>query len=261
MVIAVVRDTSRRKLAEEQLRRSGEQLRALAARLQQVREEERTRMAREVHDELGQALTGLKMELASTRKALTVLDDGDARDVDGRIRAMTSLIDEMIDSVRRIASDLRPVVLDELGLVAAIEWQARDFERRTGIQCDVAGSAPEVELDRETTTAVFRIYQEILTNAARHAEATRLEVSLSREDGRFVLRVADDGRGITRQETAGRDSLGLLGIRERAVIFGGEVEIEGVAGSGTTVTVRVPQQPHRPADGEPEASAGRPEAC
>ncbi|MFN8179658.1 MAG: MASE1 domain-containing protein [bacterium] len=240
MMIVIVRDRTHYRRIEEQLRRGGEQLRALAARVQEVREQERTRMAREVHDELGQALTGLKMELGWVAKQLAAVTDDERKSLAGRVRESTQLIDEMIDSVRRIASDLRPGVLDDLGLVAAIEWQARDFERRTGIVCDVA-AVNDVPLDRDVATAVFRIFQEILTNVARHAGGSRVEASLSRVDAGAILEVRDDGRGITDEELAGRQSLGLLGMRERAVIFGGDVRVANLPGGGTCVTVTIPR--------------------
>jgi signal transduction histidine kinase len=151
----------------------------------------------------------------------------------------------MIESVRRIASDLRPGVLDDLGLVAAIEWQARDFERRTGIVCDVA-EVSDVPLDRDVATAVFRIFQEILTNVARHAGGSRVEARLSPVGAGAILEVRDDGRGITEEELAARQSLGLLGMRERAVIFGGDVRVGGLPSGGTRVTVTIPRT-HAPA--------------
>lgn len=240
MVIAIVRDITGRKKVEEQLRRTGEQLRALAAREQDVREHERTRMAREVHDELGQSLTGLKMELAWTGRQLAGSPDAAAATLGTRVKSLTALIDGMIEAVRRIASDLRPGVLDDLGLVAAIEWQARDFEQRTGIACTLTAPADDIPIERDAATAAFRIFQEILTNVARHSRGSNVEASLSTEGKNFVLEVKDDGRGITDNELAGRGSLGLLGMRERAVVFGGDVKVVAGPGKGTTVTVTLP---------------------
>jgi signal transduction histidine kinase len=153
---------------------------------------------------------------------------------------MTTTIETTINTVRRIASELRPGVLDDLGLVAAIEWQVEQFQARTGIKCHWTSTANEVELDREKATAVFRILQEILTNVLRHAQATNLYVKLSRTRHDFELEVKDDGRGITESQRMNSRSLGLLGMKERALLVGGEVRITGKEGQGTTVLVRVP---------------------
>ncbi len=241
MVIAIVRDITRRKRAEEQIRQSQHQLRALSTRLQEIREEERTRIARELHDELGQAMTGLKMELAWVGKHLAKPGESSPRAIDDKITEMTELINGTIHSVRRISSELRPGLLDDLGLAAAIEWQAHDFESRSGIACEVTVPANGVNLNRETSTAVFRIFQETLTNVARHANATNVKVSMSREGRHLILEIKDNGRGITASALSDRSSLGLLGMRERAALFGGEVNLVGVAGQGTTVAVTIPQ--------------------
>ena len=241
MVIAIVRDITRRKQAEEQLRQSQQQLRALTTRLQEIREEERTRIARELHDELGQAMTGLKMDLAWVGKHLAKPGESLPTAIGDKVVEMTNLINGTIHSVRRISSELRPGLLDDLGLAAAIEWQAHDFEGRSGIACEVIVPANGVNLDRETYTAVFRIFQETLTNVARHAHATKVRVSMSQEDRRVILEVNDNGRGISASAVSDRRSLGLLGMRERAALFGGEVNFVGVAGRGTTVAVTIPQ--------------------
>jgi PAS domain S-box-containing protein len=241
MVIAIVRDITRRKRAEEQLRQSQQQLRALATRLQEIREEERTRIARELHDELGQAMTGLKMELAWVGKQLAKPGESLPTAISDKITEMTELINGTIHSVRRISSELRPGLLDDLGLAAAIEWQAHDFEGRSGIACDVTVPANGVDLNRETSTAVFRIFQETLTNVARHANATKVRVSMSQEGRHVILEIKDNGRGITASAISDKSSLGLLGMRERAALFGGEVNFVGVAGQGTTVAVTIPQ--------------------
>ena len=232
----ILRDVTERKRAEERLQSSREQLRALAARLESVREEERSRIAREIHDELGQALTALKIDLARVAGGLpadqTVLRE--------ETRAMLALIDATIRSVRRIATELRPGVLDDLGLVAAIEWQAQEFQTRTGITCEFATDRGDLALDPEVGTAMFRICQETLTNVARHAEATQVTIGLREEAGSLSLTVADNGRGITDQDLANRTSLGLLGIRERALLLGGQVAILGRPGEGTKITVQIP---------------------
>lgn len=225
-----------REKAEEKLRRSHDQLRALTGHLQIVREEERTRIAREVHDELGQALTGLKLDLtwlASKVPSTKVLQE--------KVRSMSAHIDETIHAIRRIATELRPGVLDSLGLAAAVEWQAADFQERTGIRCEVKIDVlPDAAPDQELSTACFRIFQETLTNIIRHAEATRVEVHLAQNERELMLSVRDNGRGISEREIVHARSIGLIGMKERAAQVGGEVFFFGFPGRGTTVTLRVP---------------------
>ena len=233
-LLHVADDITLRKRAEQALR-------ALSARLHSAREEEGTRIAREIHDELGGALTGLKWDLEKIDKTLNSLSNGSQlADVRDRIGTMTTLIETTINTVRRIAAELRPGVLDDLGLVAAIEWQLEQFQSRCGIKCHWTNNANEVELDREKATAVFRILQEILTNVLRHAHAANLYVKLGRTKHCFELEVRDDGRGITESQRMNSRSLGLLGMKERALLVGGEVLITGKEGAGTTVAVRVP---------------------
>jgi PAS domain S-box-containing protein len=240
IVIAIVRDVTRRKAVEERLRQTGEQLRALTARVQDAREQERTAIAREVHDQLGQALTGLKMELSWMAKQLATCSEKAAHEAVVRALEIMVLTDGMIESVRRIARDLRPGLLDELGLMESIQWQAREFERRTGIACDVSGEVEELGLERPASTEVFRIFQEILANVARHAGGTAVRTTVAIDGGRVVLEVADNGRGISQEQIFDRRSLGLLGMQERAAMLGGDVRFDGTPGRGTTVTVRIP---------------------
>jgi len=234
-------DITHRQQAELALRTSQNQLRALSAKVQSAREEEGTRIAREIHDELGSALTGLKWDLEKMNKTLAPSEDdaavAAARD---RIGVMTGLIEETINTVRRISSELRPSILDDLGLVAAIEWQAQQFRARTGIEFDFDTQLETAELNRESATAVFRIFQEILTNVLRHSGASRITVELQKCNGHFDLKVKDNGRGISETEKGNTRSLGLLGMKERALLVGGEVTIAGAPGTGTTVIVRVP---------------------
>ena len=225
-----------RKRAEDKLRRSLEQLRALSVYLQYVREDERIRISRQVHDELGQSLTGLKMDLYWLANRLPKK----YRSVHEKTRAMSAHIDETIQTVRRIATELRPGILDDLGLVAAIEWQAQEFQKRTGIECVVTSDLKEAILDQDLNTAFFRIFQETLTNIIRHAQASHVEVHLQQEESTLVLEVKDNGRGISEAELNDTRSIGVLGMRERAALLQGELQITGVPGQGTTVTVRIP---------------------
>ncbi|MDT4967638.1 MAG: hypothetical protein QOJ64_2375 [Acidobacteriota bacterium] len=232
-----------RKQAEIELKATSERLRALSASLQSAREEEGVRIAREIHDELGTALTSLRWELESVDKGLSAICEptklGALRE---RIDAMLKLIDSTVSAVRRISSELRPTVLDDLGLMEAIEWQAQQFQSRTGILCECDCNEVAVALTRDQSTAIFRIFQETLTNILRHAAATVVKVTAEVRDGQFVLSVTDNGRGITDDEIAGSHSLGLLGMRERAHLSGARIEFARADERGTVVTVRVPMQ-------------------
>ena len=212
-------------------------LRALAARLQSIQEEEQRRIAREIHDELGQALTALKMDLSWLGNRLPV----ESKLLGEKAKAMAAQIDGMVHMVRNLAARLRPEALDELGLPAAIKWQAREFQMRAGIRCNVELPSEELSLDRGRATALFRILQELLTNVVRHAAATKVDVILRQADGVLTLEVTDDGRGIVEQEIRSPSSLGLLGMRERVVPFGGHLEIAAARrGKGTSARVLVP---------------------
>ena len=209
--------------------------------MQDAREEERAGVAREIHDELGQVLTGLEMDISWLNTRLAEMEDGMARrPLLDKISSMSSLVDRTIESVQRIASELRPGVLDDFGLVAAIESHARQFQEQTGIKCKVVLTTGSTEFDEATSTALFRIVQETLTNVARHAKAANIAVTLKQDDNRLTLVVKDDGRGIQGSEISRSTSLGLLGMRERAVALGGEFRVTGVPGKGTTVRVVVP---------------------
>jgi PAS domain S-box-containing protein len=233
-------DIEDRKRAEERLRATTEQLRALSARLQSAREDEATRIAREIHDELGAALTSLRWELESLDKTLSDSESGSQLHVmRERIKDMMRLVDTTVSTIRRITQELRPSVLDDLGLAEAIEWQAQQFQTRTGIICHCDCSLEDVALSQEQSTAVFRIFQETLTNILRHAQATRVDITMEEEDGEFVLTINDNGRGITEDQKSGQRSLGLLGMRERAHLIGGKIDITGVEGKGTVVTLRI----------------------
>ncbi|HSE68146.1 MAG TPA: sensor histidine kinase, partial [Gemmatimonadales bacterium] len=237
-LLDIVWDVTDAKANEEAMRRSRQELRDLAARLQTVREEERTRIARELHDELGQALTGLKMDLSWVRSRLPRTQS----DLSDRLLNSISRLDGTVDSVRRIATELRPGVLDLLGLVAAIEWQSQEFFRRTGIETDLDLQSDDSPVDDARATTIFRILQEALTNVARHAGATRVRIGVLQTRDELRLVVSDNGRGITPLELADRSSLGLIGIRERAIASGGVLEIVGRPGEGTRVEVRIPSR-------------------
>lgn len=236
--VVTINDITYRKRAEEVLKASREQLRELAARLQQAREEERAFIAREIHDELGQLLTGLKIDLKWFEKHLP--QDGQNGKLREKMVSILELVDETIRAMRRVATQFRPGVLDTLGLTAAIEWQAEEFSNRTGIKCEFVDPIPQQLIGLECETALFRIFQESLTNVARHSEATKVKISLNWQNGTLVLQVHDNGRGITEKEIKDPHSIGLLGMRERAYIFGGEVSVSGQPGQGTTITARIP---------------------
>jgi signal transduction histidine kinase len=229
-------ERAERQRAEEQLRQSHEQLRALSVYLQHVREEERTVIAREVHDELGQTLTGLKLELTWLASRLPPR----LRTLHAKAKSMAEHIDEIIHSVRRIATELRPGLLDTAGLLAALEWQAQEFQKQTGIQCRVKAAIKETLWNQDLNTAFFRIFQETLTNIIRHANATKVNVRLAEMSRHLVLEVKDNGRGISEAEIHNTRSIGLLGMRERAALLGGEVRFSGEPGKGTSVRVRIP---------------------
>lgn len=234
-------DIEDRKKAGEKLKATSEQLRALSARLQAAREEEGTRIAREIHDELGAALTSLRWDLEGIDDGISeVGNEPQLRELRQKKEAMMTLTDATISTVRRIASELRPFALDDVGLIEAIEWQARQFQSRTGIivQCDC--TLENLDLNREQSTAAFRISQEALTNILRHAQATRVNIQMKEENGEFILTIGDNGRGITEGEQSGQRTLGLLGMRERAHLVGGRIDITGSEGKGTVVTVRFP---------------------
>jgi PAS domain S-box-containing protein len=234
--LSVVSDITARKRNERALEESRAQVRALAAHVEAVRERERGRIARAVHDELGQALACIKLNLA---RLDTHLAAGDAT-LRGTLAETDQLIDATIATVRRIAAELRPGVLDGLDLPAAIEWQLQEFTRRTGLSGDFRASVDAGGLSQAQATTLFRILQEALTNVALHAGARGVTVSLEDAEDEVTLRVRDDGCGIPPEALHSAASLGLLGMRERAVLLGGEVAVTGARGRGTTVTVRLP---------------------
>jgi len=229
-------DISERREAEEELKRSRQHLRNLAVHLQSVQEEERGRIARDIHDDLGQILTALDYDLALLAKRLP---EGQEALLE-KTADMSSLVGQAIKTVQRISSELRPALLDDLGLFAGIEWLVQEFEERTGIRCETTFDSEDVVLGKDLSTALFRAFQESLTNVARHAGATRVSVSLGCRDTDVILEVTDNGRGITEEELHSSKSLGLSGMMERFHPFGGRLDITGVKGRGTTVRVCIP---------------------
>ncbi len=234
-------DITERRQAEELLKSSNEKLRALSASIRSAREEEGTRIAREIHDELGSALTSLKWEMEWLDKIFMEAENQpQSQALREKIASMMKLTDTVINTVRRIASELRPSILDDLGLAEAIEWQAQQFQAQTGIVCRCDCSLEGVDLHQDKATSVFRIFQEALTNVLRHAQATQVDIAIKKEGGELILTISDNGRGITEDEKSGQHSLGLLGMRERAYLIGGKINISGIEGHGTSIVVRVP---------------------
>ena len=236
MVLSIARDITVRKKTEEKLRRTGFRLRNLATHLQSIREEERTTIAREIHDELGQVLTVLKIQISLLANKLR----DDQEELKDKIKSISDMIDGTVEKVQGITSKLRPDILDELGLILAIEWQAQEFKKVTGINYSLTLLRDEVNLDNEKSTAIFRIFQEALTNIMRHSSATLVNISILKRERNLVLKIADNGIGINSKQEKDPKSLGLIGMKERAMIFGGEVTVEGIPGKGTEVTVEMP---------------------
>ena len=254
-VEGIARDVTSRVETQQQLRASQEQMRRLAASLQTAREEERTALARELHDELGQTLTALKLELGRTANALK--ETHLSPPVMDRLQSLVGLVEIGVAMVKGIATKLRPPALDHLGLAEAIRWEAATFASRSGLRCHVAADKETTVLTARQQTALFRIFQEALTNVVRHAQASAVRVRLTEKSRVFELRVSDNGRGITAAESSDAGAIGLLGMRERATQAGAQLEIAGVPGKGTVITVRVPlPSPARPARGRTGANAG-----
>ena len=227
--------TERQRLAQE-LIDSHTELSRLSAHLQTAREEERARIAREIHDELGGSLTGVKMDVARLKR----IGAAGSPEWLAQVENVTAAIDGTVKTVRRIATELRPAILDDFGLVAAIEWQLKEFQSRSGLACELQAGLEQVELERDSATAIFRVFQETLTNIARHAQASTVQVRLYEQPGGLVLQVRDNGRGVNLAEQLPGRSFGLVGMRERVRMLSGQLDIESAPGQGTTVTVRVP---------------------
>ncbi len=214
-VLSIARDITERKQAEEKLKRTSKLLRELATHLQSIREEERTMIAQEIHDELGQVLTALKIQISLLANKL----DKNQQPLKEKINSLSNMIDASVESVQKISSKLRPGILDELGLIAAIEWQTEEFEKMTNIKCSLVLPKEELNLGKDKSTAIFRIFQEALTNIARHSEAARANISLLRYQSNIILEIQDNGKGITQEQERDFKSLGIHGMKERAMVF------------------------------------------
>lgn len=234
-IVLTVEDITAQKKAQEDLERSRQELRNLSIHLQSVREKESTRIARKIHDELGQSLTALQMSLSWLAGHLPA----DSKAILEKTRGMSSLVNATVESVHNITTELRPSLLDDLGLAAAIEWQAADFQKHSGIRCQAHIRCARI-IDKELATAVFRIFQETITNIARHAQATLCKVSLTGNEKELCLEVTDNGIGVMQWQIDNPLSFGMIGMRERAHLWGGTVHVQNVKPSGTTVRVSIP---------------------
>ena len=235
--LAFIKDITERKKAEQELKESYDAIRELTSYLEKIREEERTNISREIHDELGQQLTVLKMDISWLKKKIKALADASVLQ---RVDDMLSMLNETVNSVRRISSNLRPSLLDDLGLVVAIEWQLSEFEKRSGIKTVFTADEIGMEIDRDIATGLFRIFQESLTNAAKHAEATEITVSLQKINDQLILHIRDNGLGYENEAVKNKKTFGILGMQERSLMMGGECRIKSETGTGTSVEVMVP---------------------
>ena len=239
--LKITQDLTEQRMAQQSLEYSFDQLRTLSRRLENVREEERTRIAQEVHDELGGTLSYLKLDLTKLHAMVPSVSNREAGSALRKtIASMIQLLDNTIETVRRIATALRPGVLDDFGLVAAIEWLAQDFQKRSGITCTFQTEVEELPVEKESATALFRICQEALTNVVRHARADRVAIRLAKTADQVLLEIKDNGQGILEAKIAHSRSLGLVGMRERTARLGGEFQVKGIPRKGTTVTASVP---------------------
>jgi PAS domain S-box-containing protein len=240
-IAGIAEDITASKQALENLEASGERLRALSAHLQSLREQERLAIARDMHDELGQVLTSLMMDLTVLERRSETAEEG-LKPVFylQEIKKMKEVVEATIDRVTQLITKLRPQVLDSLGLLEALEWQIQEFRRYAGLEYEFISEVDEIKVAAEPAVAVFRIFQESLTNIARHARAGKVVVEIKSHNDSICLEIRDDGIGISATDLEKSDAFGLLGMKERALIFGGEVEIAGTPGQGTTVKVRIP---------------------
>jgi PAS domain S-box-containing protein len=241
LITAIVRDISKRKEIEKNLKKSQEDLRHLSIHLINVREEEKKNISQQIHDEFGQQLTGFKMDIFGIKNQLQRADYlTKIPEVGSKLVYILEKIDNSIELVRKISTALHPSLLDHFGLVDAIEWHTQEFSKRTGIDCQISAGLGDLKLDKNKSIAIFRILQESLTNVARHAQASKVTVDIKQRRKQFILQIKDNGRGITREEINRTGSLGLLGIRERAIFLGGKMKISGTNAKGTKLLLEVP---------------------
>jgi len=236
-MIGAAQDITVRKQSEKELQLLNDQLRGLTAHLQNIREEEQTRIAREIHDELGQQITGLKMDVAWLRRKLTANAEPVA--LQNKLNTMNTLLDDTVQTIRKISSELRPSILDDIGLVAALEWHSQEFEKRFHVPVEFQNNAGELQVAPAVATGLFRMYQESLTNVARHAEAKKVTTSLELTGNLVTLTIVDDGKGFL-IEPGKKQTLGMLGMKERALMIGARLDIHSSPGRGTTVTIMAP---------------------
>lgn len=241
-IVGTVQDITDQKQKEEQLRKYSQRLRALSERVERTREEERTRIAREIHDELGQMLTVLKMDVSALREDVKTNESNEFADhLDEEIQKVLERINDIINSVHRITTELRPEVLDNLGFLEALEWQARELGKRIDLELEFTSHVENTDfLDDDQINTLFRIFQETMSNVLRHSQASKVEIEIMKMNGYFILTVSDDGRGITEKEKQASSSYGIIGMRERVRFLGGDVYIEGKEGKGTQVTIQLP---------------------
>ena len=235
-ILSIAENVTQKLLVEAQLQKSFEDIRLLNEHLQTIREEERAGIAREIHDELGQQLTALKMDASWINKRMQHEND----EVQERIAGMLSLIDQTVKVVRKIASDLRPGILDDLGLIPALEWQLGEFEKRMGISASFKAEVNGAEIGKKAAIGIFRVFQESLTNVARHADATHVDVYAEQKDHEFCLTIKDNGKGFDTAEIQHKNTLGLIGMSERVRMLQGQLVFDSVKGRGTTVMIKIP---------------------
>lgn len=238
IVRGYARDITERRKAEEDIKQSHKELQELTAHLQTIREEERTHLAREVHDVLGQQITGLKMDMTWLNKKVK----DKSKDVEERFKEMLALADQMVKTIRKISSELRPGILDDLGLIPALEWQSSEFEKRTGIKCLFTSHHTLPDINKINATGIFRIYQETLTNVARHAQATEVDASVSCDAAAITLTITDNGKGLDPAELKSKKTLGIVGMKERAAVMKGNLTVQPRIEGGTVVTLTIPVQ-------------------
>ncbi|NJD22476.1 MAG: PAS domain S-box protein, partial [Melioribacter sp.] len=235
-ILGVIRDITERKRAEDELKRSREELRSLSAHLQSVREEERTILAREMHDEIGQILTSIKMNLSLLNRDIEKKEKNLPREVfSNEIKSMSAMVDHAVVRVRKMITELRPELLDKLGLIPALEWYTEEFGRETKIKCKFISSFEKLSLDHQVELTIFRIVQEALTNVAKHSNAKHASVKIEKTEDSILVTVNDDGKGIAVSDLRKEKSFGLLGMRERVNLIGGKIDFIGIKGKGTTV--------------------------